>query len=764
MLYVLLPMFVVAQQERSFEIDASSFEPEQKGVLEGVAIDKIAPDYSNRPCARIKLYINRMSREDISQVSVKTVGGNVVIMKSEVATEGNGLIIELTARPNVRLYLHHDKYGDSNEVTLNLEADKVYKLEAQLSLQYSIVVSTNFVGADVYIDDTYVGKSDETYGITIKDVMGGLHKVRVEHGAAKEEKEIEVSSSTLSFRVDIDSKSSRPQYVVFEVEPKEAIVVIDQKEYFPDDSGYVSTQLYNGSHSYRVWANDYHEESGTFMVEGDKLEKRVVLNPAFGYLSIESSLVMDGANVFIDDKYIGKAPLKSDKLSSGAHRIKIIKELYLPVEESIVISDNEVLEYKPTLTADFAVVSLSVEGGADIYVNDSYKGNSTWRGNLATGAYVFEARKAGHRPTHLNQEIRATATTQSYTLAAPTPILGTLDIQSTPSNAAVHVDGQHVGDTPLMVDVLVGSHTIKVKRDGYAENSETVTISEGTVESLNVKLSKATNEIYYTTTDGRPVTIMNKAFDAKIISHTYDGGGVIKFNKPITRIRDLAFYRCESLTSISIPDGVKTIGSYAFSRCIALVSVTIPSGVTMIGDSAFDNCIALKSITIPDGVTSIGYSAFGNCIALVSVTIPSGVTMIGDSAFGNCIALTSITIPNGVTSIGRFAFYGCSGLTSITIPDSVTSIGYSAFGGCDSLTSVTIPDSVTSISDYAFGDCSILKSVYCKATTPPTISGYYVFDYNRADRKIYVPKESVDAYKSAKWWSEYADDIVGYDF
>ena len=490
MLYVLLPMFVVAQQERSFQIDEKSFEPEQKGGLGPMPIDKIAHDYSNRPCARIKLHINRMSQEDISSVSVKTVGGNVVIMKSEVATEGNGLIIELTARPNVRLYLHHDKYGDSNEVTLNLEADKVYKLEAQLSLQYSIAVNTNFVGADVYIDGNYKGKTDASFGLTINDIPSGLHTLRVVYGTAYNEKQIEVSSTNIYFRIELNTTTSLPQYVVFEVEPKEAIVVIDHKSYVPDSEGIVTIRLNNGSYEYQISAKDYHPEKGVFMVEGAKVKRRVTLKPAFGYVSIEASPIVDGANVYIDDNFVGRAPLKSDKLSSGAHRIKIIKELYLPVEESIVISDNEVLEYKPTLTADFAVVSLSVEGGADIYVNDSYKGNSTWRGNLATGTYVFEARKAGHRPTQLNQEIRATATTQSYTLVAPTPILGTLDIQSTPSNAAVYVDGQHVGDTPLSIDIIIGNHKVSLKKTGYTGKSEYVTILEGEVRPLKLVLSK----------------------------------------------------------------------------------------------------------------------------------------------------------------------------------------------------------------------------------------------------------------------------------
>ena len=132
-------------------------------------------------------------------------------------------------------------------------------------------------------------------------------------------------------------------------------------------------------------------------------------------------------------------------------------------------------------------------------------------------------------------------------------------------------------------------------------------------------------------------------------------------------------------------------------------------------------------------------------------------------AFSHCTSLTSVTIPDSVTSIGEYAFSSCTSLTSVTIPDSVTSIGNNAFYNCTSLTSVTIGNSVTSIGHGAFTRCTSLKEVYCKAATPPAVRND-MFSYNASGRKIYVPRESVEAYKSAKYWSDYASEIEGYDF
>lgn len=121
-------------------------------------------------------------------------------------------------------------------------------------------------------------------------------------------------------------------------------------------------------------------------------------------------------------------------------------------------------------------------------------------------------------------------------------------------------------------------------------------------------------------------------------------------------------------------------------------------------------------------------------------------------------SITELTIPDGVTSIGDGAFIRCAVLTSITIPDGVTSIGSNTFNFCVALTSIIIPESITSIGAQTFYGCSTLESIVVRAATPPTI-GSYAFNNISSNAKIYVPAESVDAYKAATNWSTYASII-----
>ena len=256
------------------------------------------------------------------------------------------------------------------------------------------------------------------------------------------------------------------------------------------------------------------------------------------------------------------------------------------------------------------------------------------------------------------------------------------------------------------------------------------------------------------------------------------------------------------LTEHTIPAGITKIGAGAFSGCKTLKKVVIPEGVKEIEAGAFEDCENLEYIKIPNSLTIFGGDIitgtcnenFGLDISsdhpnvliyatsdnkpldlynddnILAQTFSNGIGLvfywklqIPSSAFYSCNSLTNVGIPDCVTSIGYRAFSNCDSLTSVVIPDSVTSIGERAFDYCDSLTSVTIGNGVTSIGESAFFYCRSLKEIYCKPTTPPA-GGSEMFDYNASGRKIYVPRASVDAYKSPTYWRNYSSCIVGYDF
>ena len=269
----------------------------------------------------------------------------------------------------------------------------------------------------------------------------------------------------------------------------------------------------------------------------------------------------------------------------------------------------------------------------------------------------------------------------------------------------------------------------------------------------------------------------------------------IDIPESMTSIDYLAFYGCTNLTSINIPENsqLTSIGNGVFEGCSSLTSINIPEGVTSIGSLAFYGCKSLTSINLPENsqLTEIGKEAFRCCSNLTSIYLPKGVTNIDEFTFCECSSVTSITvaedntvydsrndcnaiieknrnslilgcsntiIPEGVKSIGNSAFLRCYNLTSITIPEGVTSIGESAFQECSNLTSITIPKSMTKIGIYTFSDCNSLTNIICKSTTPPSISKTTFYKLSKSI-PIYIPSGSIEAYKSAKYWNEFTNLI-----
>lgn len=226
----------------------------------------------------------------------------------------------------------------------------------------------------------------------------------------------------------------------------------------------------------------------------------------------------------------------------------------------------------------------------------------------------------------------------------------------------------------------------------------------------------------------------------------------------ITEIEGSAFASCSAMTSVELPNTITSMGTGVFQACKSLQSLVIPNSVTSsLGYDFCFQCTSLSSVTIGTGVTSIGTDAFNQCSSLTGITIPNNVTSIGHDSFKNCSALRYINIGTGITSFNSGVFQYCTSLTSVTIPNSVTSIEGGPFSHCSGLKTVTIGTGITSITE-AFRDCTSLESVTVRATTPPSVS-FLTFLNTNDTFKIYVPAASVNAYKSASVWSNYASRI-----
>ncbi len=229
----------------------------------------------------------------------------------------------------------------------------------------------------------------------------------------------------------------------------------------------------------------------------------------------------------------------------------------------------------------------------------------------------------------------------------------------------------------------------------------------------------------------------------------------------VTRIGFDAFNQCDKLTFVDIPSSVKTIGVGAFNFCSSLTSITLKEGLEHIEWNAFEDCRSLENITFPNSLKTIGNYAFSN--TLWYKNHPNGGVYAGNVFYkykGDIPQNTSFVIKEGTVSISPYAFvkenyHEDYSLVSVSIPNSVEVIGEGAFYRCRALISIVIPTGVTTIETLAFHYCKALKFVTCEAVNPPALSGSVFMFTPITDATLYVPAESLEAYKAAMEWKDF---------
>ena len=217
-------------------------------------------------------------------------------------------------------------------------------------------------------------------------------------------------------------------------------------------------------------------------------------------------------------------------------------------------------------------------------------------------------------------------------------------------------------------------------------------------------------------------------------------------------------FRNNTITSVSIPEGVTTIGKGAFQNCKSLTSVSLPSTLVAIDYFAFSGCSKLDNVNVPSNTTYVGRQAFAGCESLTTINIPAGVHM-GENVFLNCSALNevslpqelqcikegtfemcqqlNVTLPRQLKYIEKHAFSGCSDLTSLALPESLEELGDYAFAGCEKLTELSVPQNINIIPDGAFAYCSKMQNISLPNSVQTIGSG--TFKHNASLTHITLP-------------------------
>lgn len=267
-------------------------------------------------------------------------------------------------------------------------------------------------------------------------------------------------------------------------------------------------------------------------------------------------------------------------------------------------------------------------------------------------------------------------------------------------------------------------------------------VSINGVETQTVDIGTVNGDYEYTVADDGTAEITKYNGTANILTIPSEIEGY-----EVTQIANHAFYGCKSITKLTIPSSVETIGEYAFASCSGITNLTIPNGVKKLCFSGFSSCLKLAYVKIPESLTTIESYAFQNCNDMVSFevdknnpkylseddilytkdqsriivyppkktdktyTMPNSVTCVEDSAFRENWKIEDVKFSENLRHIGSYAFAWCGNLKKAVMPDSVDFIGQHAFGECTSLNEVKLPEKMWFLGKLAFDHCFSLKSV-----------------------------------------------------
>ena len=392
-------------------------------------------------------------------------------------------------------------------------------------------------------------------------------------------------------------------HLIVKADQPDATIYIDDE---PLDIGEASKLVAEGTtHTWRIECNMYHPENGTVTLnERTVIEKN--LRPNFGYINVSTS-PEQGAKVFVDGIYIGESPIESDKLASGSHTVRVMKDMFKMKEQSFVVNDGQTTNATLDMSANFVNVTINVDSDSDsdIYVDEEYKAKGRWTGRLSDGSHILEARKPNHRSSTQTVEL-ILGESKSFTLEAPKPINGSCEINTSPMSAEIYIDGKHYGQTPNFInEILIGSHTLKLEKSGCATLTKTITIKENETLSINEKLQTGKEITISTDQSGDKIYVDdNYIGTSPITSNLSYGSHNIKAErngKEVSKTITVSQSGGENNVKLAFSSNETiTVNGVSFTM-IKVEGGTFQMGATSEqGDNAYDDEYPVHSVTLSD--------------------------------------------------------------------------------------------------------------------------------------------------------------------
>ena len=507
LLFILLTFISlnIFAQSDSFKVKEGSFHK-----IDGCVTIPARTDVNDLPMGVIKIIPDNINEQQRMRL---TFEGNLA-MGIEVEPKEGETWVYVTARAVTFLRIKHPDFGVTEFYPpMEIEANQCYEMVLQYvaaseSETGFLAISSEPNEADVYVDGKHYGKTTAV----VTDLAEGSHTLKLEkQGYVTLTKTINiVKGETLKLNETLQTLSSQKTYLIVKADQPDAMIYIDDD---PINTGEASKSVNIGStHTYKIECNLYHSETGTITVT-DRVTVDKKLRPNFGYINVTTS-PEQGAKVYVDGKYIGESPIKTDKLASGTHTVRVMKEMFKMKEQTFTVNDGQTTNAALNMAANFVSVTINTDTDADIYVDGDYKGKGRWTGKLSDGLHNVEARKANHKPTAKTLDLVLGAT-QTITLDAPKPINGSIDVNSSPMGATIYIDGKSYGETPNYINnVLIGTHELKLEKQGCITITKTINVKEGETLTVNEKL------VSQQTTDNRQQASGNASQD---ISGTING-------------------------------------------------------------------------------------------------------------------------------------------------------------------------------------------------------------------------------------------------